>query len=60
MMASFQMMHAQPFGYVTNYGSDTVSIFDATALVTTGFVDNGGFDITNPVDVHMQHPGLAT
>ncbi len=48
---------ASPFAYVTNYGADSISVVDLATNAATGYVDNRGFNITNPVDVRHSPDG---
>ncbi len=48
---------ASPFAYVTNYGADSISVVDLATNAAIGYIDNGGFDITNPVDVRHSPDG---
>jgi YVTN family beta-propeller protein len=57
MIVSMQMASASPFAYVTNYGADNVSVVDLATNAAIGYIDNGGFDITNPVDVRHSPDG---
>lgn len=57
LFLSVNMAYASPFAYVTNYGADNISIFDLSTNAATGFVNNNGFDITNPVDIKHSPDG---
>jgi hypothetical protein len=41
-IALITMTYGVPFAYVTNYGSDSISIFDLAINATIGYVDNAG------------------
>jgi YVTN family beta-propeller protein len=41
------------FAYVVNQSSNNVSIVDLTHYVTLGYVDNNGFSVSNPTQVHF-------
>lgn len=57
MIIAFHMAHASPFVYVTNYGADNVSVVDVATSKTIGYIDNGGFNITHPIDVRHSPDG---